>query len=520
MMKVVSAKEMRELDRFTIEKIGIPGMVLMENAGKSTFHIIDRLFSDALSLHIAIFCGKGNNGGDGFVIGRYLWNKGVPIKIYLVGEASDLQGDAKRNYDILKKMGLDIYPIRKKSDLSPILKSPPDLVVDALLGTGISGVVYGFMKQVIDAINSLPCPVISVDVPSGLNSDSGTVEGPAVRANITVTMGLPKYCHVFYPARSHVGDLYIADIGIPKSLLDSSDLNVQIVEKNDIVLPPREPDTNKYRCGKVAVLAGSKGFTGAATLTSDAALKSGAGLVILAIPDLLNPILEMKLTEVITRPYPQPQFIDPTEPAIAELLDWCDVLAIGPGLGRSVPTQKAILKLLQHFKKPTVIDADALYALSQSPEILKRHLAEWILTPHHGEFIRFYPKLDKKEFQHQFIQLAQQFAKDYKLTLLLKGAPSLVASSDGNIYVNPTGNTGLASGGTGDVLTGLVAGLWAQGLSPSAAAFTANYVHGLCADDIAAEKTAYALTATDLIAHYGLTLHKHFIDLDPSNKVK
>jgi hydroxyethylthiazole kinase-like uncharacterized protein yjeF len=514
MIKVVSSQEMRELDKYTIEKIAIPGMVLMENAAKATFQVIEKILADEPTSRVAVFCGKGNNGGDGFVIGRYLWNMGAEVKIFLVGEETDLKGDAKHNFNIIKKLGLDISFLSKKSELSRILKSPPDLVIDALLGTGISGAVYGFMKDVIDLINQLPCPVIAVDIPSGLNSDTAAVNGVAVQAEVTVTMALPKYCHVFYPAKSFVGDLYIADIGIPNSVTDSFNLRVQIIEKSDIVLPPRPADTHKYRCGKVAVLAGSKGYTGAAALTSEAALKAGAGLIVLGIPDELNPILEMKLTEVITKPYRNSSFSDPAETAISELLDWCDVLAIGPGLGRTVSTQQAIINLLKSFRKPAVIDADALFALSQFPELLKRPHGKWILTPHHGEFMRFFRELAKSEFQSHFVQLAQEFAQKFRLTLLLKGAPSLVASPDGNVFVNSTGNSGLASGGTGDVLTGLVAGLWAQGLEPASAAFTANYLHGLCADDIAAERTAYALTAGDIIETYGATLKKHFYQQD------
>jgi len=510
MIKIVSSQQMRGMDKYTIEKIGIPGMVLMENAAKATFHVIEKILADESSSRVAIFCGKGNNGGDGFAIGRYLWNKGVEVMVYLVGKEADLKGDAKRNYEIIKKLGLDIHFLSKKADLTRILKFPPDLVIDALLGTGISGAVYGFMKEVIDLINQLPGLVIAVDVPSGLNSDSGVVDGAAVEAELTVTMALPKYCQVFYPAKSYVGDLYIADIGIPNSVRDLSGIRVHLVEKSDIVLPPRPADTHKYRCGKVAVLAGSKGYTGAAALTSDAALKAGAGLVFLGIPEELNPILEAKLTEVITKPYRNISFDDPADSAIAEVLEWCDVLAIGPGLGRSVSTQRAIIKLLQSFKKPVVIDADALFALSQFPEILGRQRGEWILTPHHGEFIRFFKRLAKREFQLHFVELAQQFAQKFQCTLLLKGAPSLVASPDGNIFVNSTGNSGLASGGTGDVLTGLVAGLWVQDFPPVSAAYTANFLHGLCADDIAAEKTTYALTASDLINRFGFTLQKHF----------
>ncbi len=495
---------MRQMDGFAIKELGIPGVVLMENAGKGTFLVIESEFECEGGETVYLFCGKGNNGGDGYVIGRYLWNAGMQVKFFVAGEEDDLKGDALTNYDIVRKLGLPVEFISDKKDLQKIDRNVPDLVVDALLGTGITGAVYGFMKDVIAYINGLDCPVISVDVPSGLNADSPVVEGEAVLADMTVTMALPKVCHAFYPAKNYVGELYIVDIGIPQTHLNDPEVKIQVVESGDIELPERPPDAHKYMCGKLSILAGSAGFTGAAALSSQAALHTGAGMVILGIPASLNPIMETKLTEVITRPYGREILDSAEDEDVKYLLDWCDVLAIGPGLGRAEKTQKTILKILENWDRPAVIDADALYALAENPSIiLKKPHPEWILTPHHGEFYRFFGDMEKEKFKSEFISLAREFAQKHQLVLLLKGAPSLVATPQGDIFVNPTGNEGLASGGTGDVLTGIIAGLRAQELSSVDAAVTGQFLHGQCADVVVEKNALYSLSASQLIDEIG-----------------
>ncbi len=509
MLKVVSSRQMREMDRHTIEDLGVPGVVLMENAGVGTYRVIQELLSEVPDPLVYVFSGKGNNGGDGFVVARHLWDAGVRVKVIIAGSEADLKGDALINYRIVRNFEIPVLFVQDEAALQKATEEVPDLIVDALLGTGIQGVVRGFMKTVIEHINRLSAPVVAVDVPSGVNADLPVVEGEAVRAVATVTMALPKPCHLFYPARQYVGELFIADIGIPHTVRQSREVHFQLVEAADIRLPVRQPDAHKYRVGKVAVLAGSPGYTGAAALCADAALRMGAGLVILGVPEELNPILETKLTEVITRPYPTggAAFLNEhSRQVVEELLEWCDVLAIGPGLGRSEDTRKQVVEILQQFDKPAVLDADALFALAQHPELLEQPHPQWVLTPHHGEFQRFLPKVDRETFRKEFPQLAQQFAREKQVTLLLKGAPSLVAAPDGEVYINPTGNAGLASGGTGDVLTGLVAGLLAQGMEPVPAAYTANYLHGYAADKFVEAHSQYTLTAGELISQLNVVL--------------
>ncbi|GAB4380086.1 MAG: NAD(P)H-hydrate dehydratase [Calditrichia bacterium] len=513
MIKVVTSAEMREMDRHTIEDLGVPGVVLMENAGVGTYRVIQKLLAEIPHPIVYIFCGKGNNGGDGFVIARHLWDDGARVTVLIVGEEKDIRGDALINFNIVKNFQIPYFFITAADQISSHFQEPPNLIVDALLGTGIQGAVHGLVREVIDFINETDYPVVAVDVPSGLNADSPQVPGSAIRADLTVTMALPKRCHLFYPARSYVGELYIADIGIPREVRNADNVRVQIVEKSDIRLPERPPDSHKYQCGKVGVLAGSPGYTGAATLTAQAALRIGAGLVIAAIPEALNPIMESKLTEVITRPYPTGKSDSLNNLSLKHLedfLEWCDVLAIGPGLGRSEETQRSILQILKNFNKPAVIDADALFALANNPHVLDSPHSQWVLTPHHGEFFRFFPAVSREERSKIFIELAQEFSREKQATLLLKGSPSLVVAVEGQVYVNSTGNSGLASGGTGDVLTGMVAGLMAQGMDAVEASLTANFLHGLCADEVVEESSVYTLTAGDLVENFGLVIKKHF----------
>jgi NAD(P)H-hydrate epimerase len=509
MIKIVTAHEMRQMDHHTIHTLGIPGVVLMENAGRGVYLIIEKILEELYQPSVHIFCGKGNNGGDGYVIARYLWEQGVDVQVSVVGEEKDIKGDAEINFNVVRKLEIPLNFLNSKRDLRKISRINADIIVDALLGTGISGAVHGFMKEVISYMNSMEGFIVSVDVPSGLNSDLPIVEGDAIHADFTVTMALPKICHIFHPARNHVGKLYIADIGLPPEVRFSPDIMIQMIEKPDIDLPERPADSHKYSCGKVAILAGSVGYTGAATLASEAAMRMGAGLVILGIPEELNPVVEMKLTEVITKPYGGKQLQNSKDPAIQELLDWCDVLAIGPGLGRSSETQQAIVNILQDFEKLTVLDADALYALAHFPKLLKKSRPNWILTPHHGEFLRLLKNVTKKQFSGQFISQAQKYSQKHDLTLLLKGPPSMVTSAGGQVYVNPTGNPGLASAGTGDVLTGFVAALLAQGMGPVAAAATATYFHGKCADELIGEGSPHSLLAGDLFLNIDKVLHDH-----------
>lgn len=513
MLKVVTAREMRDMDQYTIKEIGVPGVVLMENAGTAVFRVIERQLDKIEDPLVYVFCGKGNNGGDGFVVARHLWNEGVYVRVFCCCKESDIEGDARINFNILRKMNIPLEFIDDAAQLEELEHEPPTLLVDALLGTGLSEPAKGLVADVIHFINKdLHTRIVSIDLPSGLNASAAELPGPAIRADLTVTMALPKYCHILYPARGHVGELYITEIGIPPFVLNKEDIKVAVLQEEDIVLPFRYPDSHKYECGKVSVLAGSKGYTGAATLTAKAAMRMGAGMVIAAVPESINPVLEQKLTETITRPIPETaeQTIGEVSlEACRDLIEWGDVLAIGPGLGRTEEVQKTIIQILKECEKPVVIDADALFALANYPELLvEGPHPHWVLTPHMGEFARFFPDVSRESLISNRVAYAQDFAKQYGITLCLKGAPSLVAAPDGRVWLNSTGNAGLASAGTGDVLTGFVAGLLAQSYTVDEAAYTANFVHGYAADYIVSTGTQYTLIAGDLISQLGKALQQ------------
>ncbi len=512
MIKIVTSSEMRELDRKTIEAIGLPAIVLMERAGSAVARVIREKLADVAEPIVFVFCGKGNNGGDGFVVARHLWEDGILVETFCTVAPEQLKGEAAINCHIAGKLGIPLTVISSGEDLLRLNGPAPDLIVDALLGTGISGPVRGTAKEIIEFINDWGAPVVALDIPSGLDADSGRIAGETIQAEITVALALPKQCHVFNPARQRAGELYIADIGIPSSLRQDPGLWIQMVEEEDIAMPYREVDAHKYRCGRVAVVAGSAGFTGAAVLTASGAQKIGAGLVKAAIPKSLNPILEEKLTEVITVPVRETdhQTIGPESlREIKSLCQWADVVAIGPGLGRSHLVQSAVLELLADLNCPVVVDADALFALAEQQDLLRSQgHSNWVLTPHLGEFCRFFPETEREQVRQDPIGYARNFAVNFQVYLLLKGAPAALVSPDGEVFVNPTGNPALASGGTGDVLTGFIAGLMAQGLAPQEAAISGNYIHGAIADQLAEERTVYTVNAGDLIQNLPNTLKK------------
>ncbi|RMG64079.1 MAG: NAD(P)H-hydrate dehydratase [Calditrichaeota bacterium] len=506
-MIVLSGEQMREADRRAIEGLGIPGLILMENAGRAVADYALSMLESVPDPLVAVFAGKGNNAGDGFVAARHLANWGAEVVIFLIGDPAKLAGDARVNFDICQRLNIPVQVIASEQDLESIPLDEFDLVVDALLGTGLTGPPRGLVKAAIQQINEMEAKILAVDLPSGLMAGSPAVPGEAVLADLTVTMAAPKICHLFYPARQHVGELETVDIGIPGEVLESVGSQVFLVEPWQLVLPFRPPDAHKYQMGRVAIVAGSRGYTGAAALCAQAVMKAGAGIAILAVPESLNPILEVKLTEVITRPVAETAdggFSRQALPELAALLEWCDVLAIGPGLGRHPETQSVVVELLARCDKPAVVDADALFALSEKAKGLKELLKpNWVLTPHLGEFARFFKQQRTETLNLKRLDFARDFAREYQTHLLLKGAPALVAAPEGKIQVNPLINPALATAGTGDVLTGMIAAFAAQGLPMGDAAVLANYLHGYVAEWLKGQQTAHTITAPDLLEGMG-----------------
>ena len=500
-MKLATAAEMRELDRRTIEEYGIPGIVLMENAGRAVVSAIAHEWGPVEGKRYVIFCGKGNNGGDGLVIARRLHNMGAKVSVRLF--SGDMKGDAGINLNAARNMGIEIAPVSRDLSEENTLAAHADVVIDAIFGTGLSSEVGEPHAGVMKMINSTARKVVAVDVPSGINSDDGKVMGVAVHADMTVTFGLPKRGLYLYPGAQAAGTIKTAEIGIPRAAIGNSAIGANLLTAAHVrgLLPKREPDSHKGTYGHLLIIAGSVGKTGAAVLAARAALRSGAGLVTLAVPESLNDIFEEKLTEEMTVPLPETDERSLSYAAldgILELLEGKTAVAIGPGISRNAHTGRLVRELLPKLNIPAVLDADALNILSEDETPLDSMTVPVILTPHPGEAGRLLG-VPAVEVQMERPSSAAALAKAHNCTVVLKGARTLVASPDGSFYVNPTGNPGMATAGTGDVLTGVISSFLAQGLKAHDAALIGVYAHGYAGDRAMDVKGYAGLIAGDII---------------------
>ncbi|MFQ5840225.1 MAG: NAD(P)H-hydrate dehydratase, partial [Candidatus Methylomirabilales bacterium] len=508
-MKVVTAQEMRELDRRAMAEYGIPSLLLMENAGAGAAREIAACFPDFHRLRVLVVAGKGNNGGDGFVVARHLSNRGVAVRVVLLAKRDEITGDAAVNLGVVDHSGIPLVEVTASGEVERLAQEcqGADLVVDGILGTGLRGPAQGLAAEAIRIINDRKAPVVALDVPSGLSTDDGLAPEPTIRATLTATFGLPKRGLVLYPGAQWAGTVRVVDIGLPRSFLTDPKLLVELTEASQVAacFPPRDPTGHKGTYGHVLIVGASPGKTGAVALAGLGALRVGAGLVTVAVPERLHDVMEVKLTEVMTAPLPETETgtvslkaLDP----LVELTQGKKVLAIGPGLSAHPETVRLVFELLRRVHVPVVVDADGINALRGRVDALDKLSIPLILTPHPGELSRLLA-IDKEEIQARRIGIAQEVAKTHDLTLVLKGARTLVADPAGGIFVNPTGNPGMATGGTGDVLTGLIAGLIAQGLSPLRAAIAGVYLHGLAGDLACRELGPEALIAGDLLDRLG-----------------
>ncbi|WP_031515933.1 bifunctional ADP-dependent NAD(P)H-hydrate dehydratase/NAD(P)H-hydrate epimerase [Desulfofalx alkaliphila] len=502
-MRVVTAAEMRDIDRTAIEQYGIPGVVLMENAGiKVVEAVCEQLGGCVKGRVVTIFVGKGNNGGDGLVVARHLLNKGADVRVLMVADPEQLVGDAALNLNIWHKMGQKVYPVHQPNGINMVKVSlmSTDLVVDAMYGTGFRGAVSEKIGRIIDLINASGLPVIAVDIPSGLEADTGQIKGPCIRANVTVTFGLPKLGMVLEAGVAVTGEMVVADISLPKPLLAGRKMN--LLQRNRVRqwIPRRRLAAHKGNFGRVLVVAGSVGMGGAALLTATACLRSGAGLVTLAMPEQLHDGIVGAAPEVMTLPLPQENGVLTAKAlgALVDKLKFMDVLAVGPGLTRRDEAVDLVHQLLPHVNIPVVIDADGLNAVAKDLAVLERVAGPVVLTPHPGEMARLLG-VTVDEVQQNRISLTRQCAEKWACTVLLKGARTLVATPQGEIYINPTGNPGMATAGSGDVLTGVIAALMAQGLPPAEAAAAGAYLHGMAGDYGALQLGMTGLTAGDIL---------------------
>ena len=504
-MILVTANEMQQIDRQTIESFGIPGRILMENAGRGATRFIFEQFSDLKNKRVGVIAGRGNNGGDGFVIARYLAQSGIAVQVYLLAAKNQVKGDAAANLNLLKPLEIPVIEVPDEISFSAYESDMADLDIwiDAILGTGLKSDVKGYFQNVIDFINALNKPVLAVDIPSGLNSDTGQPCGTCIRASATATFGFAKPGHMTYPGASCIGALEIVDIGIPPYIVETVEPK-QFLLTADLIrsyLTPRAENAHKGTTGHLLVLAGSPGKTGAASMTSMSALRAGAGLVSLAIGQNLNAVLEAQMLEAMTVPLPTSRdgaFGESAFGAIQKLMSDKKCLAIGPGLGQASATGKLVRKIIAESQIPLVVDADGINNLAGQMQILKCARVPIILTPHPGEMARLL-NVNVGKVQEDRINCARNVAVDLNVHVVLKGARTVIAHPDGRVFINPTGNAGMASGGMGDVLTGIIAGQIVQGFSPESAAHIGVYLHGAAADSLAQSIGPYCYLAGEVM---------------------
>ncbi len=504
-MKIVTAAQMKELDRRTIREAKVPGATLMERAGSGVVLAMERAAGPLNGKTVALLCGKGNNGGDGFVVARLLRKRGATVRVLLLAQPGDLSGDAKTMHrKFLSVAGSKAVSANPSPEAMRAALAQSDLIVDALLGTGLSAPVQDPYRMAVDLVNAANRPVIAVDLPSGIHADTGAVMGAAVRADVTVTFGLPKLGLYTGAGLEHAGTVEIVDIGIPPIFVGPIDSHLSLITGDTVrlLIPARRPASHKGTYGHAGIVAGSVGKTGAAAMAARAALRVGAGLVTVATPASVNDTLESKLLEVMTVPMPETKARTLARTGLEEVLSFINArtaVAIGPGLSTHPETVELIQALLPRLDKPSVLDADALNALAGRTGLLEECKAPAILTPHPGEMARLVEGASPRSINDDRIGAALAFAKARRVLLVLKGARTVVAHPDGLAALCPTGNPGMATAGTGDVLTGMIVGLLAQGLTPWDAARAGTYLHGLAGDLAAAELGLAGLTAGDVI---------------------
>jgi ADP-dependent NAD(P)H-hydrate dehydratase / NAD(P)H-hydrate epimerase len=518
-VKLVTAREMQEIDRATIEAGLVAGLALMENAGRAVAAQAVRLLDDPRGARVEIVCGKGNNGGDGLVIARVLAGRGARVQVHLTHPPENLTPDARANHSRLGGTGVAVSilpdeipetgriddPRRRAvapptsadgNDLARRLRAA-DLCIDALLGTGVERLLEGRLSALVDLLNHSSRRTLAVDVPSGVDATTGKILGTAVWADVTVTLGLPKLGCVLEPGRERVGRLEIANIGFPESVLGGVTTAWNWVDASVAggLVPRLVPTAHKYSRGCLLVVAGSRSYPGAAALAASAALRTGAGMVHLVVPASIRDILETQLPEVIIHPAPE-SANGSCAPAVLEvvkpILPRVDAVAIGPGVGDSAETREWIRRFLRELELPAVVDADAVLALPKPP-----HRGPRIVTPHAGELARWMD-LPKEMAQASRLETSVSAAATHEVVVVAKGAPTVVVEPSGTRWVNSTGNPGLGTAGSGDVLTGMVGSLLAQRLSAPDAATLGVYLHGLAADLAAASGSPRSILAGDI----------------------
>jgi hydroxyethylthiazole kinase-like uncharacterized protein yjeF len=513
-MKVARVDEMRTLDERATQEFGISQDILMENAGQAVYFVILREFGIKGS-KFGVLCGGGNNGGDGLVVARKIHSGGGEVKVFLLDDEAKFKGAAKRNFEIVSKMPVEICRVNSVDSVIPDLIDC-DAVVDAIFGTGLVRKVSGTYKDVIQLINESQSTIFSVDIPSGINGNTGEVMGVAVEADYTVTFGLPKLGNMLHPGSEHCGKLYVSHISFPPVLYHSRSMKIAI--NNPVELPERAKDTHKGSYGKVLFVAGSSSYLGAPYFSALSFLKAGGGLSYLATPGSISPFIASKGSEIVFVPQKET-----TSGSIGlenkdELLEFSrgvDMVVLGPGLSLARETQELVRKLAPKIDRPLLIDGDGITAIAADLAKIKKREAPTILTPHLGEMSRI-AKLEIGEISKSRIDVLQHMTKELNAIIILKGAHSLIGYPDGSVFINVSGNSGMATAGSGDVLTGTIAAMYGLGLQLDDAVRTGVFMHGFSGDVAAVDKGEDGTTAQDIMDYLPETVklyRENFADI-------
>ena len=503
-MRVLTAEEMRQVDQRAIDELGIPGLVLMENAAIGLADALADQFPSARS--VAIVCGPGNNGGDGLALARHLEARGYRYQTFLITGRSDLRGDAAVQLQILENSGILVHRCGPEDDLAPVLAgcARADLVVDALFGTGLSRPLGGHFEELVLGLAGLTVPILAVDIPSGLEGSRPEIPGVHLHADLTVTFAAPKVAHILPPAEDTIGQLVVTDLGIPPWLVDEAPGHLHLSTATELAgcLLPRPAEAHKGSCGHVLLVAGSTGKAGAAILAARGAVRGGAGLVTTAVPETIQSIVDAGSLESMTLPLAVETDGDLAPESVEDLLRASEgkaAVALGPGLGLDPGTVDVVRSVVRQCEVSMVLDADGLNILSEHLDDLPDRSAPTILTPHPGEMARLLG-MSSREVQEDRFEAARRLARRTDAVVVLKGHRTLICQPDGETHINPTGNPGMATGGSGDVLTGLLAALLGRGYDPWLAATLGVFLHGLAGDLALDELGAESLAAGDLLA--------------------
>ena len=532
-MKVVTSKQMRKIEQTAIEELGIPSVLLMENAAINTAKHGFRIIHNKQNAKVLIVCGSGNNGGDGTALARHLYIKGIDVKVIFAGDTNAAKGDAAVNLQITKNLGIPIEFVLNTGSSLNIQKviEDSDLVVDAMFGTGLDRNIEGNYKYLTETINRYAKYVLSVDMPSGIHSDTGRIMGCAVKAAETVTFGYLKTGILLYPGAEYAGKVHIEDIGIPGVLIEKvkTEANVLTSSEAKKMLPARRLRSNKGNYGKVLVFAGSAGMPGAAALACCASYKTGCGLVTACVLPHVAGVIHHWQREVITHNVPEMNgmYCKRSIENLTDEIKSASVILIGPGIGRSPDVTEFVYELINTAQAPLVLDADALFAVSENVNILKQKKAPCVITPHPGEMSRLQTgrllagrlladSLLEKELTEVSISdvlddisgYAVKFSAEFNVVTLLKDAHTVIANPDGNFYINTSGNNALSKAGTGDALAGMIAGFIAQGSDVFNAGILGAYFHGKAGEAASAEMSHYGVTASDIINYIPVVMNE------------